>query len=264
MTPASFLRELHRRDRALSAAGWLMAAGLVAAVGLSLVDTRTILGINPWIKPMKFFASLTFFLWTMAWFMPETEARLATRLAVARWTFIGAMVGEIVLIVLQAARGTTSHFNHATPLDAAIFNAMGFMIVANTIAVALFARSLRPATDHTRAGYLLGIRLGLWVFIAGSLIGFVMVSNNSHAVPGPDGGPGLPFVNWSTTMGDVRIAHFIGLHALQVLPLVGFVTDRVRPAATSRRLVSALGVLWTGVVAAALWLALAGVPLWWN
>ena len=48
-----------------------MVAGLVVAAAVASFDTRLILGINPWIKPMKFLSSIAIFLWTMAWFMPR-------------------------------------------------------------------------------------------------------------------------------------------------------------------------------------------------
>ena len=75
MTPAAVVREVWRRDPLLAAGGWLMAAGLVLAAVAATVDTRLILGINPWIKPMKFLASIAIFLWTMAWFMAEADPR---------------------------------------------------------------------------------------------------------------------------------------------------------------------------------------------
>jgi hypothetical protein len=263
MSPAAIIAELRRRDPLLTAIGSLMAAGFVAALALSFADTRTILGINPWIKPMKFFSSVAIFLWTMAWFMPEADPRHARRLTLIRWTMVVTMVGELTLICLQAGRGTTSHFNVSTLFNAIVFQVMGTMILVNSIAVAMFLVSLRSEVPGARAGYLRGLRLGLLIFVIASLEGFMMVANQAHAVPRPDGGPGLPFVNWSTTGGDLRIAHFLGLHALQLLPLAGYVFDRTWKAAPSVRArgVSIVAVVWALAVAAVLWQALAGRPL---
>jgi hypothetical protein len=257
------VRELRRRDSLLAAAGGVMAVGFLVALALSLVDTRTILGIDPWIKPMKFFSSVAIFLWTMAWFMPEADRRHARRLTVIRWTMVVTMVGELALISLQSARGTTSHFNISTPLNAIVFQAMGTMIVANSIAVAVFLFSLRADVPPARAGYLRGLRLGLLIFVIGSLEGFMMVANQAHTVPRPDGGPGLPFVNWSTTGGDLRVAHFLALHALQLLPLAGYLLDRGWPAAPAVRArgVSVIAFVWAVAVAVVLWQAAAGRPL---
>jgi hypothetical protein len=260
--PGAWLRELARRDRVLALAGGLMVLGLAAASVALLYDTRLVTGLNPWIKPMKFLSSIAIFLWSMAWFMAETDARHRRRLGIIRWTMVLAMVGEIVLISMQAARGTTSHFNIQTPFDARVFDAMGLMIVANSLAAAWFLTTLRPVTGD-RAGYLWGLRAGVVVFVVGSFEGFVMVANMGHAVPGPDGGPGLPFVNWSTTGGDLRIAHFIGLHSLQVLPILGWALDRGRAGAPNarRRTIAVAGVLWLALMVAALWLALTSRPL---
>lgn len=263
MSPAEILRELRRRDPLLTAAGLLMAAGFGVALASSFIDTRTILGINPWIKPMKFFSSVAIFLWTMAWFMPEADPRHARRLMIIRWTMVVTMAGELALISLQAARGTTSHFNISTRFNAIVFQTMGMMILANSGAVAAFLLSLRRDVPATRAGYLRGLRLGLLIFVVGSLEGFMMVANQAHTVPRPDGGPGLPFVNWSTTGGDLRIAHFLALHALQLLPLGGHWLDRAWPAAPAVRArgISIVAVVWAAMVAMALWQAISGRPL---
>jgi hypothetical protein len=69
--------------------------------------------------------------------------------------------------------------------------------------------------------YVWGIRLGLLFFIIFSLEGGVMVGLLKHTVGSVDGGPGLPVVNWSNEYGDLRIAHFLGIHSLQLLPLFG-------------------------------------------
>jgi hypothetical protein len=251
---------LFARDRLLAGTAVVFAAGFVVAAAASLVDTRLITGINPWIKPMKFLISIAIFLASIAWFMPEfVRTRATNRL---RWTIVVTMIIEIVCIAGQAARGTTSHFNYRSAFDGAIFSVMGLAITVNTVAVAGLLWLMRRDTPPDRAGYLWGVRLGLAVFVIGSLLGFVLVANQGHNVPGPDGGAGLPFLNWSLDRGDLRIAHFIGLHALQALPLLGFLLDRTAAAPAVRlTTVAGVAVAWLVVAGVTLVLALAGRPL---
>ena len=256
------MAQLRARDPLLFWAGALMAAGLAVCLVAALFDTRLVLGVNPWIKPIKFLTSITIFLWSAAWFMADARPLPRARTFV-RWTFALAMVTEIALIVLQAGRGTTSHFNIGTPLDGAIFGVMGLMITVNTVAAMVLLWLLWGPVPSDRAGYLWGARLGVAVFILASLQGWLIVGNMAHTVPGPDGGPGLPLVNWSTERGDLRVAHFFGMHALQALPLLGFVLDRgtTVSVAARRSIVLSAMVVWVVVMAVLLTMALQGRPL---
>jgi hypothetical protein len=170
------------------------------------------------------------------------------------------MVVEQVVIFIQAARGTTSHYNASSPLNGALFGLMGVFIAVNTIMTiwALYlAWRYRPAGS---AGYVWGLRLGLLVFLVGSVLGGFMIHNQQHTVGAPDGGPGLLGLGWSTVAGDIRIAHFLGMHALQALPLLGWALGRWVP----RRAVALtwLGTaLYVAAVGALLAQALAGHPL---
>jgi hypothetical protein len=78
----------------------------------------------------------------------------------------------------------------------------------------------------------------------------------AHTVGAPDGGRGLPVTGWSVDHGDLRIAHFLGMHGLQVLPLLAWWIARRRAFAsvrTQRNLIFA---------AATSYLALFGLVLW--
>jgi len=253
------ITELRHRDPLLFWTGALMLLSLLVAILISIGDTRQVLGLNPWIKPMKFMTSIAIFLWTVAWFMPDTEPRPIAR-SVVRWTIATAMTVEIICITMQSVRGTSSHFNNRSAFDAIVFGIMGMGVVLNTLAMALFFWIIRRDTPPSRAGYLWGVRLGVALFLLASLQGTLIVGNNAHSVPGPDGGPGLPLVNWSTDQGDLRVAHFFGMHAMQALPLLGFFLDRMRIAA-ARNVVVAVGILWLALTGGLLLMALNGRPL---
>jgi len=247
------ISELRHRDPLLFWIGASFMLLLLVATLLSIGDTRQILGLNPWIKPMKFTISTAIFLWTVGWFMPATGPYPRLR-SLVRWTIGLAMLAEIPLVMIQSARGTTSHFNNSSPFDAIVFSIMGIAILLNTIAMFIFFGILRRDTPPGRAGYIWGVRLGVALFLLASLQGVLIVTNNAHTVGAPDGGPGLPFVNWSTTAGDLRIAHFFGMHGMQALPLIGFLSK-------SRNLVIATSIFWVAIMGGLLSMAMNGRPL---
>ncbi|MBY0507050.1 MAG: hypothetical protein K2X03_24245 [Bryobacteraceae bacterium] len=224
---------------------------------LTWLDPRELAGANLWWKPVKFFTSVAIYLFTVRYLLRFVPGKTA------KWIGYGiglSMIGENVAIVWQAGRGVRSHFNDASAFDALVFAGMGILIMVNTVLLTwLFIWHCRNRIA-TGAGERWGIRWGLLATLVSSAIGGLMIANQGHTIGAPDGGAGLPLLNWSTRAGDLRIAHFIGLHGIQLLPLLGYLTDR---AGTARAwllvAVAALAyLLLTGLV---MLQALGGKPL---
>ena len=123
----NLLADLYRRDRALTIVGGIHLALFVAMLVAAGFDDRQMLGVNVWIKPIKFAISIAIYAWTLAWILPSAPGSPSAH-SVIRWGVSFAMLVEMACIALQSARGRTSHFNEATALDAAIFSIMGLMI----------------------------------------------------------------------------------------------------------------------------------------
>jgi hypothetical protein len=237
MSVRELLREIYRRNPVLALAGWLHVALLVLFVCFAFFDARTVTNVNPWIKPAKFAASFVIYTFTLAWLLHYLSHYRRTFKLIS-WGTALAFAGETICIASQAARGVPSHFNISTAYDSGVFNLMGLLITFNTLFVLitlfLFFRNPRPLPH----AYLWGIRLGLFLFFLASVEGYAMASNMAHTVGQPDGGAGLPVLNWSTRAGDLRVAHFLGFHALQILPLAGYAFSRWRAGAVRRRAVA--------------------------
>ncbi len=267
MNARELIGEVRRRNAVLAWTGWLHLAMLVAFAVFSLLDGRTITGVNSWLKPSKFAVSIAVYTFTLAWFMPYLAHYRRTVKLIA-WGTAFVFVGEMICIISQAARGVPSHFNVSTAYDASVFAWMGMLIVFNTLLVLITLLLFFGKTVPLAPAYLWGIRLGLLLFLIGSLEGFAMVSNMAHTVGQPDGGAGLPIVNWSTRAGDLRVAHFLGFHALQILPLAGYSFSRWQTDAVRRRSVAyvvALGLAYFATFTLLFWQASAGRPLLaWN
>jgi hypothetical protein len=254
------LAELYRRDRVLTLAGWVFVALLAGMLLAASTDHRQVLGVNVWIKPIKFAASIAIYMWTLAWLMADARAPDWCK-ALIRWGVIVAMLVEIACIAGQSLRGVASHFNNRAPLDSAVFAAMGLAIVINTLfELMLFVLFLRrhPALPPA---YVLGIRLGLAGALLSAAIGGVMLVNGGHTVGAMDGGPGLWLVNWSTQAGDLRVAHAMGLHALQILPITGYVLGRISNRRTSLAGTAAFALVYGAAGCWLYWQAALGHPL---
>jgi len=192
-------------------------------------------------KACEVAVSIAIYVFTLAWAFTLIPGWRKTRRVVG-WATAIAMVLEFAIIALQAYRGTTSHFNFSTPLNSVLFVIMGVAIVAQTfISIAVAIAFWRQNFEDPAMGW--ALRLGMIITIIGALMaGFMthptpaqlaaahaghgMPIMGAHTVGAPDGGPGLSGTGWSTEHGDLRIPHFIGLHALQVLPLIAFVMRR--------------------------------------
>jgi hypothetical protein len=252
-------RELYRRNPILATAGWIHFGLLAITLPLSLLDIRVITGVNAWLKPSKFAVSIGLYLWTIAWL--SIHLRISQRLQpVFAWSIAIVMTAEMSLIFMQAARGVPSHFNTTTPFDAAVFNVMGFLIVLNTM-IALILLNLfwfRPSTVSTP--YLWGIRLGMLLFVVSSLQGFTMIANRGHNIGIEDGGPGLHVLNWSVKAGDLRVPHFLGLHSLQMFPLMGHFLNRHQRWKKASYVILAAGIYFA-LLLYLLWQAFHGRPL---
>lgn len=218
----------------------MVALSAVTAVLLA-VDPRTLLGAPLWAKPLKFAVSLALYAGTLAWMLGRLEPGPSGRrpLRLTGWFLAVAAAVEIAIITGQAARGERSHFNIEEAENSLLFSIMGVTIVALYLATAAVAlRFLRGPAGPERTA----VRLGLLVSLLGMTVGWVMIAVGGHTVGAPDGGPGLPLVGWSTTAGDLRIAHFVGLHALQALPLLAAglrATARLHDGARQRIVVGA-------------------------
>lgn len=270
------MRSLWKTHAPLTAASLVLVAALAAfAVGL-LVDPRTIAGAPAWLKPAKFAASIAIYGLTLVWMFQFLPGWPRTRAAVG---WITAIVGllETALVALQAWRGTTSHFNLGTPFDRTVFAVMGAAILVQwTASLALVAAVWRQPFPDRALGS--ALRAGLVLAILGAAMGGLMtrptaeqveavhatgrmIVSGAHTVGGPDGGRGLPGMMWSAEHGDLRVPHFLGLHALQVLPLIAVVLGLLgtRISGGERlRLVRVAGFGYAAFMAILLWQALRG------
>ena len=253
------IAELFEKQRPLMVAGVVsMACGLIAGL-LVFVDGTQILGIDRWIKPMKFFISIAIFVCTIAvylYYLPGRE-RFGR---IVSWGMIAIFVVEMTAVVGQALRGTTSHFNVKESFDAVVFAVMGLAIAVNTLLAIAVAYQYFTKPINLPPVVLWGMRLGIVLFLLSSFEGAYMSAQLGHAVGAADGGPGLPVTNWSTTAGDLRVAHFMGMHGLQALPVFGYLVDRWRIGGRLA-VVFFAGLLYFAVFTFLFAQALAGKPL---
>jgi hypothetical protein len=193
--------------------------------------------VSVWEKPLKFLISATFYATTFSWLYTFIEK--GKGLASKMGNVIAIMlIVELLVIVGMASVGSTSHFNVSTPFNITVWSLMATAISIVWVATFLLSTGLWNSQQMS-ADLRLAIRWSIGLGLAGMGIAFTMTPPQpqqvlpenwagvagAHTVGAADGGPGLPFLGWSTQAGDLRISHFLGLHALQVLPLIAVVVS---------------------------------------
>lgn len=219
-----FIQELQERNLTLYYFGLCCFLFAMICLILTKCTITQVYGVNAWFKPFKFAFSTFLYAWAMAWYnayLPKFNTD------VFNWTVILLLGFEIVYISWMAGHGKLSHYNTSTPFYAAMFFLMAFAATVVTMYTAyigflFFIQSFPSLPDY----YLWAIRAGIAIFVVFSLEGFVMGSRLSHTVGAVNDNSDWFIVGWSKTVGDLRVAHFIGMHALQVLPILSFYVFR--------------------------------------
>jgi hypothetical protein len=251
---------------------WLAVICVVVAVALIplwILDSRELLGVSVWEKPIKFYISVAIFSFTYSWL-----SSFLTR--GGRWVkFTGLVIAvslavEIVIILAMASIGETSHFNVSTPTAIAIWSIMATFIsivLFSTIFISLMILFQKQQEFNFKLALALGsvntaVGMGLAYLMtwptATQLANYQGIAG-AHAVGVSDGGPGLPFLGWSTVAGDLRVGHFFGLHSIQVAAIL-LALSLLLPLAFRVPLILVGNLTWLGFVGLVTWQSLRAEP----
>ena len=264
MIAATFPKPAQTRmaDQLWPMAGFALALGVMAAAAM-VVDGRILDGANVWAKPLKFATSFVVYFTTLALVTDRlgATARTGWTLRIAVAAAIVAMLGEMAYISFMAGQGARSHFNFSAPIFVTMYQIMGLgslMLVLAVAAVGVVAWRDRDAAMGP------GLRLGVLTgFVGSTLLTLItagtLASNAGHfvGVP-PDGAAVLPLFGWSASVGDLRPAHFLALHMMQAVPLLGLAVDRL---GLGRAAVLPGVLAYAALTGAVFWQALLGLPL---
>jgi hypothetical protein len=254
-----------------------VACLFISSFGL-IVDNMA-LNFSPlWLKPFKFAVSSIIYAVTLIYL--TTLIPNQKFLKIANWITSCGLIIELIIIYLQAYRGRMSHFNFLTLEDMILFQIMAFAIVA--VWISLFIYIIGFFKLQTNEDSMIpAIRIGLLITFISMGLAFTMTSPSkediqraeinkgpigitmgSHSVGETDETKRLPLTGWARTGGDLRIAHFLGLHAIQILFLIGlFIRSLKINYKSGLVIVCAIGLLYSGFIAFTLLQALNGIPL---
>jgi len=251
---------------------WLAVICVVVTVALIpfwILDSRQLLGVSVWEKPIKFYISVAIFSFTYSWL-----SSFLTR--GGRWVKLTGLViavslaVEIVIILVMASIGETSHFNVSNPTAIAIWSIMATFIsivLFSTIFISLMILFQKQQEFNLKLALALGsintaVGMGLAYLMtwptANQLANYQGIAG-AHAVGVSDGGPGLPFLGWSTVAGDLRVGHFFGLHSIQVAAIL-LALSLLLPIAFRIPLIVVGNITWLGFVGLVTWQSLRAEP----
>jgi hypothetical protein len=216
----TIIQELKARNEALFLFGFVCLLFSLLFLIFAKTTNRQVFGVNAWYKPFKFAFSTLTFAWAMAWYayyLPDFNIKIFS------WSIIVLLGFEIVYIAIQASKGQLSHYNLSTPFYSAMFSLMALAATLVTLYTAfvgfLFFKNSFPELPNY---YLWAIRFGIIIFVIFSFEGFAMGSRLNHSVGALNDNSNLLILGWSKIVGDLRVSHFFGMHALQVLPILSY------------------------------------------
>jgi hypothetical protein len=215
-----FIQTLKTRNESLFYFGLICFVFSLLFLILTKFTQTQVFQVNAWYKPFKFAFSTFLYAWAMAWYcfyLPKFNINLFN------WSVILLLGFEITYIAIQAGRGQLSHYNMSTPVYAGLYSMMAIAATLVTLYTAyvgwlFFTHSFPDLPTY----YVWAIRLSIIIFVVFSFEGFAMGSRLNHSVGALNDNSNWFIVGWSKTVGDLRLSHFIGMHALQVLPFLSF------------------------------------------
>lgn len=220
MIVITFISQLKARNEFLFYYGILCFVTALFFLIMSKVSPVQYNQVSAWYKPFKFAFSTFTFAWAMAWYCHYLPT---FNVALFNWSVVILLSFEIVYIAIMASQGKASHYNVSSPIFSILYSMMALAATLVTLYTAyvglLFFTNSFPELPHY---YLWSIRLGILLFVVFSFEGFLMGSRMNHSVGLLNDNSTLFILGWSKKVGDLRIAHFIGMHALQVLPILSF------------------------------------------
>jgi len=260
--------------------GWYFSFGciVVSVIGL-ILDDRILQYVPLWLKPFKFSISSLVFISSILYFLkyiPNKKFILLTNKIVS----YGLMI-ELIIIFFQAYRGKMSHFNNQTLEDMILFQIMAITIVCVWLGFGVYTWKLVKASEYGDELMFKGIQVGALITFLTMPFAFTMpqpsetqlqeiIKNKSqiglvvgsHTVDEKDPSQTYPLTGWAKTGGDLRIAHFLGLHAIQILPILAVLLSGIRLSIqTRKRILSVFGLFYFLFVVYTLLQALNGNPI---
>ncbi len=229
--------------------GYLVAAVLIASgvfhTGVFLIDNRPWTGPLSWRKAISFGFSFGITTLCLTWVMSFLPRRRSLN-----WLLMGALgiavLAEVSLVTMQAWRGVPSHFNFATPFDAAVFFWMGATIgVVGIVVIVITLWSLFSLRAPRSMAW--AIRSGLILLLAGQAVGGLMIASGNAKVLDRATGEFLAErvagASIMSPQGQLKVPHAVSIHGLQVLPLLAWLLMFTRYDEARRTRITQLGVL---------------------
>jgi hypothetical protein len=241
----------------------------IALIPLWILDSRQLLGVSVWEKPIKFYISVAIFSVTYSW-LSSFIARGGRWVKLTGLIIAVSLAVEIVIILAMASLGETSHFNVSSPIAIAIWSIMATFIsivLFSTIFISVMILFQKQQDFNLKLALALGsintaVGMGLAYLMtwptANQLANYQGIAG-AHTVGVSDGGPGLPFLGWSTVAGDLRVGHFFGLHSIQVAAIL-LALSLLLPIAVRAPLIIVGNLTWLGFVGLVTWQSLRAEP----